>query len=238
MSRKRRPKPPKPVFLIDNREQCPWSFAGLPSWTGEPIAPDQVEWGTLKTADYSVKGFESKIGLERKSVDDLFGTLSFGRDRFAREVERAKDLDFFAVIVEGSLDQLSQGHSRLTRFTGSACVRTVLSWSIRFPWVRWFFGGNRDGARLIGLRLLERFYALEMEKQFTAGGGDPQTGEVPPGGPDDLVSQAPGQGDGEDFWGQIAQEVAGIQAACGSEDAPSGPLKPEPEEKWTQAQAH
>jgi len=150
----------RPVFLVDTREQTPWHFPGLPSWTGEPISQDQVKRATLATGDYSLQGLEDRIALERKSFDDLYGTLTFGRQRFLEEIDRAKCLDLFAVVVECRFEDLEHGHPRHQKFTGRSATRTVLSWQTRFPWVHWWFAGSRDRAALIGLRLLERYWMI------------------------------------------------------------------------------
>jgi hypothetical protein len=57
---------PKPVVLVDTREQQPLPlFANHRNWiAGERRA-------TLKTADYSIEGMENLLGLERKSLADL-----------------------------------------------------------------------------------------------------------------------------------------------------------------------
>ena len=60
----------------------------------------------LDTGDYSLKGFESYIAIERKTIDDLIGCLTKGRERFERELKRSKKLDYFAVIVEAGFTQL------------------------------------------------------------------------------------------------------------------------------------
>jgi ERCC4-type nuclease len=60
---------PKPVVLVDTREQLPLSFERFPNWiAGERRA-------TLKTGDYTVEGMETALVLERKSLGDLIGTL-------------------------------------------------------------------------------------------------------------------------------------------------------------------
>ena len=66
-----------PILLIDTREQAPLSFTTFPS-----------EVSTLPTGDYSVRGLEDTIAVERKSVSDLIGSLTSGRERFQREVQR------------------------------------------------------------------------------------------------------------------------------------------------------
>ena len=66
-----------PTLLIDSREQTPLSFTNFTH-----------EVSTLPTGDYSVKGLEDTITVERKSVSDLIGSLTSGRERFQREVQR------------------------------------------------------------------------------------------------------------------------------------------------------
>jgi ERCC4-type nuclease len=65
------------TILIDTREQAPLKFATFPT---EPA--------TLATGDYSVQGLEDSITIERKSISDLIGSLTSGRERFQREIQR------------------------------------------------------------------------------------------------------------------------------------------------------
>ena len=67
-------------ILCDTREQAPYTFDRYQGVT--------VERAALQTGDYSLAGLHDHIGLERKSLDDLTGTLTKGRERFQRECER------------------------------------------------------------------------------------------------------------------------------------------------------
>jgi ERCC4-type nuclease len=80
----------KRVVIIDTREQKPWFYG------------EGTERGTLKTGDYSIKGYEGSFAIERKSLPDLFGTLTKGHLRFKKELARGLEMDYFAIIVEGS----------------------------------------------------------------------------------------------------------------------------------------
>ena len=84
-------------IIVDSREQKPF-------FKNSKI--DKVEVKGLKTGDYSIKDFEDKICIERKSMNDLFGTLGGGHKRFKKELERAKTLDYFAIIIEGSYSKI------------------------------------------------------------------------------------------------------------------------------------
>ena len=56
----------------------------------------------LDAGDYSVVGYERLISFERKSVNDLVGTLVGGHQRFLRELDRMKDYKEKYILVEHS----------------------------------------------------------------------------------------------------------------------------------------
>jgi len=102
-------KVPRPVILIDTREQDPFSFKSYPNWiSGEKKA-------TLKTGDYSVVGMEDILVLERKSLNDIVSTLAHNRTRFFNECERMTQFRHKAIIIEASYQDLK---SPYTFFSG------------------------------------------------------------------------------------------------------------------------
>lgn len=56
-------------IVVDTREQTPWTFSK------EKKRLDTVR-KMLKVGDYSVEGLEDSITIERKSLNDMFGTYS------------------------------------------------------------------------------------------------------------------------------------------------------------------
>jgi ERCC4-type nuclease len=88
--------PPPFVILCDTREQSP------------PPFPDGVvlERRTMPTADYTTEALLMIAVVERKSPADLAGTLSFGRERWDREVERMHAFRWKALVVEGSMSDV------------------------------------------------------------------------------------------------------------------------------------
>lgn len=82
------------TIVQDSREQTPLSFR---NFRGIEI----IRQG-LKTGDYSVLGHESEICFERKSVQDLVGTLIGGHERFLREMERMRDFKAKYILIEHS----------------------------------------------------------------------------------------------------------------------------------------
>ena len=110
------------LIVVDSREQRPWTFTG-PTTTG-----------TLQVGDYSVFGAEDMIAVERKSGVDLAGSLTRGRERFERELARARALQFFRVIVECSLSAFVKGdyHGRVSAANPKALFESVSALSVRF----------------------------------------------------------------------------------------------------------
>lgn len=88
-------------ILIDTREQAPYAFQEY------DVAPETT---ALPVGDYSLPGFEDRVSIERKSLDDLVGCLmGDNRDRLERELARGRHYDFFAVVIEASFSHVAQG---------------------------------------------------------------------------------------------------------------------------------
>lgn len=85
----------EPVVIVDTREQTPLVFAHLRS-----------EAGTLMTGDYSVRGLEEEFAVERKSMQDLVGSLTRERARFMREMHRLRGFRARYLLVVGTMQEL------------------------------------------------------------------------------------------------------------------------------------
>jgi ERCC4-type nuclease len=76
-------------IIIDTREQM-------------PLFPGAKQ--TLIVGDYTTKLLHNKFHIERKSLSDLYGTLTSGNQRFKRELFRAAYHRISIVVyVEGTL---------------------------------------------------------------------------------------------------------------------------------------
>ena len=110
----------KPTIVIDTREQTPLHFEHY-----------QTETATLTTGDYSIKGMESAFSIERKSEADLIGSLTHGRKRFIRELERLRGYSFKRLLIEGSLDQIKAGNYR-SKATPAAITGSLSAMEVRY----------------------------------------------------------------------------------------------------------
>ena len=81
------------TIIIDTREQRPLSIAAYPTVCD-----------TLPVGDYGIAGFSDwdnpAFIVERKSLGDLVASLTHGRERFMREVEKLRQFRFAAILVE------------------------------------------------------------------------------------------------------------------------------------------
>ena len=85
-------------ILVDKREK-------RPLWE-KPNKNHEVEFTCLKTGDYSIKGLENEFAIERKSLSDLFGSLGKGHKRFKREIARGLQMEYFAIVIDGTYDHI------------------------------------------------------------------------------------------------------------------------------------
>lgn len=86
------------VAVFDSREQLPYV-----------LDPIRSERGSLPTGDYSLKGFENYIAIERKSLPDIVSCCGYERERFEREMVRLKAYPVQALIIESTWEEVLAG---------------------------------------------------------------------------------------------------------------------------------
>jgi len=145
---------PQPLRIIqDSREQAPFRFEGFPA---------VVEVAGLDAGDYSLAGFERRVAVERKSIQDLVGCLTGERPRFERELQRLKAMDAAAVVVEATADDLRAGHFR-ARLNPEAAWQSVLAFTQRYR-IPFFWAENRADAEETTFHLLRHYQHDRMRE--------------------------------------------------------------------------
>ena len=139
-----------PKIKIDTREQQPYEF-------------ENSEVGTLSIGDYSICGLEDHIAIERKELNDVIGCLTSDRERFNKELQRGKALDYFALVVEASLSDIANRQYR-SEMQPKAAIQSLLTFSVRYR-LPIFFAESREYSQRITQSLLCK-YAREVEKKF------------------------------------------------------------------------
>lgn len=152
------------IVVIDSREQSPFSFTGLAADANRDHRRLVVRTKVmgLKTGDYSIRGLEDHISIERKSLGDAYGTFGGGRERFVRELERLQAMDFAAVVIEAdwpAIISAEREDPRIGRsFSPKMFYRSVISWQQKFPKVHWWPCRTRAFAERTTYRMLETFW--------------------------------------------------------------------------------
>jgi DNA excision repair protein ERCC-4 len=142
-------------LIVDSREQRPYDFQG-----------HDVQVEGLPVGDYSVSGGEGLVAVERKSLDDLIGSLTSGRARFERELYKMRALDYRALVIEATLSDIVNGRYR-SQMNSKAVVQTLVAFSIRYDLPVWFCG-DRVAGRMITESLLAK-YVTELQRRAKVG---------------------------------------------------------------------
>lgn len=100
----RKERIPKPVVLVDTREQSPLPlFENHPNWIGGQRRQP------LKTGDYTVEGMEGLLCLERKSLADVAACTASNRRRFIASCARLARFKWKAILVEATYEDIKGG---------------------------------------------------------------------------------------------------------------------------------
>lgn len=106
---------------------------------------------------------EDAVAVERKSFQDLYGTLTAGRDRFERELERLGEMWFSAVVVKASWDEIAKPPMFATKVSPASIVGTIHAWQQRYP-IRWITADNRRLPERATYDVLRRYWIDRVEK--------------------------------------------------------------------------
>lgn len=147
-----------PTIIVDTREQTPLAFENL-----------ACEVGTLQSGDYSLKGLEHAFAIERKSIPDLCGSLTRGRDRFERELHRLRGFEFARVLIVGSPNEV-KAMAANPKAVFSSISAFEARYKVAFVW---------ESSPEFAARLVER-WAWFFWRERTAAGRNAGPCTIPP----------------------------------------------------------
>ena len=123
-----------------------------------------IERVTLPAGDYSLPGFEDRVSIERKELNDLIACLMNGhRARFERELTKLRFYELRAIVVEAALEDVSKGRYR-SEMKPHAALQSIFAFQVRYG-IPFIWAGNRAGAEYATYSLLEK-YLGEIKKRF------------------------------------------------------------------------
>ncbi len=97
---------PRPVVIVDTREQNPFSFARFQGWFAG------VEKKPLALGDYSVSGLEESCVVERKDLNDLVRSFTVERPVFVERLRRMSAFPDRLLVITAALSQVKSRYER------------------------------------------------------------------------------------------------------------------------------
>lgn len=127
-------------LIIDTREQLPLEFER------DEIVTDICR-DTLNVGDYGAEytdGSRCEIFFERKSIGDLFGTLTTGHKRFHDELVRAKDGGKKLILaIEGTVQDVLRG-SQYSQVSGQTILKKLMTLWLKYDLTPMFFASRKE----------------------------------------------------------------------------------------------
>lgn len=91
---------PRPVLVVDPREQNPFSFERFHSWFSG------IERRPLEIGDYSIAGLEDRCVVERKDLNDLVRSFHVERSVFVKRLERMSAFPDRLLVIAAPLSMV------------------------------------------------------------------------------------------------------------------------------------
>lgn len=143
-------------IIADTREQLPYDFIGYEAdakYGRRLILPDVVR-ATLSPGDYSIKGLEHVVRIERKSKEDIFATIGQNRERFAARLAEMNKFPVARVMIEATWEQIILDAPSFTILPGKNVFRQAHAWQMDFPNVHWWNFDGRSNTQEATFRIL------------------------------------------------------------------------------------
>lgn len=141
------------IIVQDTREQTPLRFSDAV----------EVEVATVNLGDYTIKGLEDQIAIERKTLSDLLGSLTNGRDRFRRELRALRAMRFAAIVIEADWPTILAGDYR-SRMHPNAVIGSLMSFVTGYG-LQVIMAHDHATAAVLVEKILT-LYAKEIERDF------------------------------------------------------------------------
>lgn len=98
-------KTPRPVLLVDTREQVPLDFSRFEGWFSG------IERKALKLGDYSIAGLEDICAVERKELPDLIHSCTTNRRVFINRLKQMARYPHRLLLITSSLSQVKSPYA-------------------------------------------------------------------------------------------------------------------------------
>jgi len=143
----------KLTIITDSRENTPFTFEG------EDV---ENERRGLDVGDYTLAGFENRIVIERKTLNDYLSSITHTRKAFERELRQLRAFDVPILMIETTWPELSLGMYGAREVHPSAALSSLMAFSMYYRVIPILCGDHPTGSELTE-RIL-RLYARMIER--------------------------------------------------------------------------
>ena len=134
-------KKEKLVIISDSRE--PFGLYNFSNFPDTMIIRDNLNVG-----DFSVYPYEKELCIERKTICDLSGSFTSGRERFEAEWKRSESYICKFLLIEGAFFDILSGNYK-SKFSVNSFLGTLLSWSVKYRFSTIFVKTPREGSTAV-----------------------------------------------------------------------------------------
>jgi ERCC4-type nuclease len=96
---------PRPVVVVDTREQNPLDFSRFEGWFAG------IERKALKLGDYSIAGLEDQCVVERKDLADFIRSCTSDRSTFIKRLREMARYPHRLLLITSTLSELKSPYS-------------------------------------------------------------------------------------------------------------------------------
>jgi DNA excision repair protein ERCC-4 len=145
----------RPTVIIDTREQTPLPINRLPTFRT-----------TLQTGDYSFRGGEELLVIERKTIADLVACCTGdNRERFERELHRLRGYRFKRLLIVGAAKDI-ETHGYHSNVKPGAVLASLYAFEARYNVPVVFKATPEQAARQVEVWIW--YYARELVENTNA----------------------------------------------------------------------
>lgn len=150
---------PEFTIIVDTREQQPWTFKNRATANTK-----------LDTGDYSIKGLEHLVAIERKKNVSEIAT-NIVEPRFKDVIERLSSIKYGFILLEFSLRDLlifpvgsniPKHKWKSIKITPNFLLKNITDWEIEHN-IKVFFCGSSSSAENLAGYLLKKIYNKEKD---------------------------------------------------------------------------
>lgn len=162
-------------IIRDTSEQHPFSFVGMrtdAARSGKSLIV-KIKDASLETGDYAIEGYETRMAVERKSLEDFLRCVGTDRDRFEKQLTRLNNLERGYVVVEADWSRILEKHE-YSKVPPQSILGSIFAWQHRLPNIHWWMCPSRLFAEHATFQILRRFWLDVTSNTGAAASGEVQ----------------------------------------------------------------